>query len=585
MRGGMGQRLSNGDDVEYDLRGMKTESLAILRQAMTGLGKPLIQASLLTAIIAAISVGTPLLTRRAIDYSMANRDLAGLLQIMSLYAVLVGLEWLVSYGQTLLAHRVAYGAITRLRVRVFRHLLSLDLGFHQDGKVGAMTSMVMNDTESLFGLIAQGFIYFISDLVTIFAVFVTLMFLSPRLALVITFTMPLTLFGTQAIGKLVRFAQRQVRQDIADLSAGVEQTVSGVKDVKAFSREGQQSERIARLSGAARDSQIKSAKASALMFPMMDLTSAIGLGAVIWQGGFIFGRGHISLGVLTAALLYVRRIHGPLMDLSQTYNTYQTAAAALDRVSSLLSRKPMITDPDHPVKAGVVGELQLKGVHFGYKESDVLLGVDLYIPASSKIAIVGESGSGKSTIVKLLARLYDPHKGKVLFGGVDVKDVAVTELRSRIQVVPQDTYLFPVTIWENIAYGMPGISREAVVELSEEVGLREFFARLSSGIDTRVSEGGKSLSGGQRQAIAILRALMRDPDVLIFDEAASHLDPQLEKVIFDSVRGMWADKTIIVITHRTTSLGMAERIYELRAGKLQEIDKSLVALAGWREPE
>ncbi|HSL93081.1 MAG TPA: ABC transporter ATP-binding protein, partial [Bacillota bacterium] len=550
-----------------------------------GLGKPLLQASLLTVIIAAISVSTPLITRLAIDHSVANRDWVGLLQIMSLYAAMVALEWLVSYGQTLLAHRVAYGAITKLRVRVFNHLLSLDPGFHQDSKVGAMTSMVMNDTESLFGLIAQGFIYFISDLVTIVAVFATLMFLSPRLALVITFTMPLTLFGTQMIGKLVRLAQRQVRQDIADLSAGVEQTVSGVKDVKAFAREGQQSERIARLSGAARDSQIKSAKASALMFPMMDLTSAIGLGAVIWQGGILFGRGQISLGVLTAALLYVRRIHGPLMDLSQTYNSYQTAAAALDRVSSLLNRKPIITESEHPIKAGSVGDLQVTGVHFGYKESDVLSGVDLCIPAGSKIAIVGESGSGKSTMVKLLARLYDPRQGEVYFGGVDVRNIALKELRRRIQVVPQDTYLFPVTIWENIAYGMPDISREAVVRLSEEVGLREFFARLPSGMDTRVFEGGKSLSGGQRQAVAILRALIRDPDVLIFDEAASHLDPQLEKVIFDSLRGMWADKTIIVITHRTTSLGMAERIYEVRAGKLQEIDRSLVSLAGWREPE
>ena len=585
MRGGMGQRLSSGEDVKYNLRKLSSESLRVLKNSMQGQLIGLVLATMLTFVIAGTSVFAPLLTQRAIDNYISLGDWNGLLLLMSLYILMVAIEWIASFGQTLLAHKVAYGSITRLRSRVFAHTMELDLAYHHDNKVGHTSSMIMNDTETLFSLISQGFVYFISDLVTIVAIFVTLFSLSPRLALVITFTMPITLLGTQLIGKLVRFAQRQVRQNIADLTAGVEQNISGAKDVKALSQEGRQAAKVEELSRATKDANIKSAAASALMFPMMDLTAAIGLGAVIWQGGFLFSRGDITFGVFTAALLYVRRIHGPLMDLSQIYTPYQTAGAALERIASLLNLSPKVLTPSNPVTAlsWVGAELSLQNVGFAYGEADIFHGVTLTIPYGSRIGIVGPSGAGKSTLVKLLGRLHDPGEGTIALGGVDLRSIAPEVLRSKIQIIPQDTYLFPMKVWENICYGLPGVTRQQVSELSDRLDLTSFFSRLKDGLDTVVQEGGKTLSGGQRQAVAILRAVIRDPDIIILDEAASHLDPQIEQVVYQNVKALWQDKTLIVVTHRTTSLGLVDRVYEVKDCRLSEIDKQHADLAGWEE--
>ncbi len=580
MRGGMGQRLGSGSDEKYNLRQLNRQAMRLLIGQMWGLKGQLLIAVLLTLVIAGANVMAPLLTSWAVDRHVTAGAWNGLVSLVMAYVLVVALEWLAAYWQTFLTQKVAYTTMARLRRTLFDHVMELDIRFHQRQKTGHVTSTIMNDVESIFSLISQGFIYFLSDMVTVVAISTALFLLNRRLALALIITMPITLFGTQLIGKLLRKAQAQVRQSIADLTAGVEQNVAGVKAVKSFSQEDRQTGKVQDLSDKARLAHVKSVGLSALMFPIMDLNSAIGLAVVIWQGGVLFGQGAISLGVLMAAIAYVRRVYGPLMDLSQIYTSYQTAAASLDRIYKLVQEPPALIWPEVGQKP-TGDDFVLDGVSFSYAANPVLEKACLQIPHGSKIGIIGPSGAGKSTLARLIGRLYDPQDGVLQLGGVNLQDMTEAELRTRVQVVPQDTYLVSGPVWRNIGYGLPNISRKQVAELIKRLGLDSFFAKLPDGLNTKIGEGGETLSGGQRQAVAIARALLRDPEILILDEAASHLDPQTELTIYQALRQVATNKTLIIVTHRTTSLQLVDVIYEVKDQQVQVVNKEQVALAGW----
>lgn len=585
MRGGMGARLSSEIDGKFKLKDLNKKALSILKESIKGERKALIYAIFLTLFISGTHVFLPLLTKVAIDDYISVKEFNGLIIIVAGYITLALVQWFASYKQSFLASKIGYRVLYSIREKVHKHLINLEIDFHNKHQVGNVTSVIMNDVETIYSLISQGFVYFISDAVTLIAITIALFILNVRLAVTLLITVPIILYSTKLIGKLLRKAQRDVRANIAQLTAGVEQNLSGIKTVKSFSNELSQASKVSELSEKTRNAQIKAVAISALHFPIMDFAGAMGMALIIWQGGMLLTENIITLGVLMAAISYVRRIFGPLMDLSQIYTTYQTAGASLDRISSFLDNKQKVEFPEEAEKIfGDNYDLSIEGLTFGYDQDKIILeNIDLEIVKGSHIGIIGKSGSGKSTFIKVLGRQYDPVSGQVLIGRVPYQNYSKNEFKKILQILPQDTYLFPLTIWENITYGLEDKTLSDVESLIRKLDLEEFFAKFENGLNTQVGEEGKALSGGQKQAIAIARAMIRNPEILILDEAASNLDSQIERKIYEYIKTDWSDKTLIIVTHRVTSLDLTDKIYEVRDKHLFEISKEEIQLAGWDE--
>lgn len=582
MRGGMGGRLSSEVDDQFKLKDLNKKAFNILKNNVKSEKKELTYAILLTLIISGTHVVLPILTKTAIDDYISVKEFNGLAIIVVGYIALALVQWFASYKQTFLASKIGHTVLHSIREKLYKHLINLDIDFHNKHQVGDVTSVIMNDVETIYSLISQGFIYLISDALTLVAITVALFVLNLRLAVTLLITVPIILYSTKLIGKILRKAQRDVRKNIAQLTSGVEQNLSGIKTVKSFSGELSQSSKVSELSEKTRNAQIKAVAISALHFPIMDLAGAIGMALIIWQGGLLLTQNVITLGVLMAAVSYVRRIFGPLMDLSQIYTTYQTAGASLDRINLFLDNKQKVEFPSEGEKSGDKYDVAVKNLTFGYdKDTIILEDVDLVIEQGSHIGIIGKSGAGKSTFIKVLGRQYNPDKGEILIGGVPYQDYSKNEFKKILQILPQDTYLFPVPIWENITYGLKEKTLADVEELIAKLELKDFFAKFENGLETTVGEEGKSLSGGQRQAVAIARAMIRDPDILILDEAASNLDSQIEKKIYEYIKTDWREKTLIIVTHRVTSLDLTDKIYEVRDKGVFETSKEDIDLAGW----
>ncbi len=584
MRGGMGARLSNEVDDQFKLKDLNKKALKILTTNLKSEKKELTIAVLLTLIISASHVLLPLLMKIAIDDYISVKDFKGLVIVVIAYIILALGQWFASYKQMFLARKIAYTVLYSIREKVYKHLINLDIDFHNKHQVGDMTSVIMNDVETIYNLISQGFIYLISDMVTLVAISGALFFLNARLALTLLITVPVILYSTKLIGKILRKAQRDVRKNIAQLTAQVEQNLSGIKTVKSFSGELSQASKVSDLSEKTRNAKIKAVAISALHFPIMDLAGAIGMALIIWQGGMLLVQNVITLGVLMAAISYVRRIFGPLMDLSQIYTTYQTAGASLDRINSFLDKKQAVTFPLEGESAGGHYDIAIRNLSFAYDDETMILkNLNLVIDQGSHIGIIGQSGSGKSTLIKVLGRQYNPNDGDILIGARPYQNYSKNEFKKIMQILPQDTHLFPLSIWENIIYGLGDKTRADVEALIKKLDLDDFFAKFDKGLDTKVGEEGKSLSGGQKQAIAIARAMIREPDILVLDEAASNLDSQIEKKIYNYIKTDWQDKTLIIITHRLTSLDLTDRIYEVKDQALVQVSKDEIRLAGWEQ--
>jgi len=578
----MGERLRSEVDDQFKLKDLNKNALNILKNNIKSEKKELIYAVLLTLVISGTNVVLPILTKIAIDDYISTKDFNGLVIVVVGYIALALVQWFATYKQTFLASKIGYTVLYSIREKLYKHLINLDIDFHNKHQVGDITSVIMNDVETIYSLISEGFIYLISDVVTLVAIATALFVLNLRLAVTLLITVPIILYSTKLIGSLLRKAQRDVRENIAQLTSGVEQNLSGIKTVKSFSGELSQASKVSELSEKSRNAQIKAVAISALHFPIIDLAGAIGMALIIWQGGMLLIQNIITLGVLMAAVSYARRIFGPLMDLSQIYTTYQTAGASLDRINSFLDNKQQVKFPAEGERSEDNYDIVIRNLTFGYDQDTIILeNVYLDIEKGSHIGIVGKSGAGKSTFIKVLGRQYNPNRGEILIGGVPYQNYSKNEFKKILQILPQDTYLFPLTIWENITYGLKDKTLADVEELISKLELEDFFAKFENGLETKVGEEGKSLSGGQKQAVAIARAMIRDPEILILDEAASNLDSQIEKKIYKYIKTDWVEKTLIIVTHRVTSLDLTDKIYEVRDKGIFEISKEEIELAGW----
>jgi ABC-type multidrug transport system fused ATPase/permease subunit len=372
------------------------------------------------------------------------------------------------------------------------------------------------------------------------------------------------------LGKQMRRAYQDVQQALADVNTGVEQGVAGMRVVQSLSRETFTVEQFESLSLRNMKANLRVGLLFAAVFPTMTITNMLGMALVVGYGGSLAARGAVTVGVLLAFLGYVYRFFGPLRELSLVYNTFQAAAASLDRIADYMLREPQVPEPARPQRPphGFEGRIVFEGVTFGYDEEPVISNLNLRVGRGETIALVGATGAGKSTLAKLLARLYEVWGGAVRIDGVDVREIASTDLRGLVNIVPQDVFLFADSIRENIRYGNPTADEAAVEAAARRAQAHAFIAALPQGYETPVGELGAMLSGGQKQLIAFARALLADPKILVLDEATANVDAYTEALIQQAMDEIRRDRTTLIIAHRFSTLRKADRIVVVEDGRI-----------------
>jgi len=570
IRGGFMGRLQSGGDTDGQPIRINRQALRLLgRQLRPWTGK-LILATLAMLSVTAISLALPYLVKVAIDRYIVPGDGRGLTVLSLTYLGLNGLHWLGSYWQGYLSSWVGQQMVYGIRRDLYRQVLRQSMSFFERESVGQVASRLTNDVNALSDVVSSGLLSIMADFLTLVGSVVVMALMSPPLTLVTMIAMPIVILSMGYLGKRMRSAYRHVQQELAQVNAGVEQGVSGMRVVQSLSQESFTIEQFQNLSLRNMKANLRVSLLFAAVFPTMTITNTLGTVLVLGYGGVLVSSGAITVGVLLAFLAYVHRFFGPLRELSLVYNSMQSAAAALDRIGEYLRLTPEIDDPPHPERPidGFRGQLELSGVTFAYDKEPVLHDVNLHIDAGETVALVGPTGAGKSTLASLLARLYDPQDGKITIDGIDIRAIALADLRKLVTVVPQDVYLFPESIRENIRYGDPGATDEQVEEAARRAQAHEFVANLPAGYDTQVGEVGVLLSGGQRQLVAFARALLASPRVLILDEATANVDAHTEALIQRAMREIGRDRTMIIIAHRFSTLRMADRIIVIEEGQV-----------------
>jgi ATP-binding cassette subfamily B protein len=519
------------------------------------------------------ALAPPYLAGRAIDDGIGDKDTTMLAVIVALFVAAAVLNWAATYVQTFLINWVGQRALQDLRLEVFEHLQRLSIGFYSRNKAGVLISRLTNDVQALDQLVTEGISTLFSATLTLFGTAVILLLLDVELALITFLTFPVLLVGSVAFRLASAGAYRLTREKIAQVTAYLQETLSGVRVVRAFSQERRHETRFAELNDEHRDANMKTVYLNAAYFPAVELLSAVATAGILIYGGNQVADGDgVTIGVLATFVFYLQSFFDPIQSLSQLYTTYQAGMAALDKIFELLDEEPEIQDPpDARELPRVRGEISFDDVTFSYGgDAPALDHVDLVVPPGQTLALVGATGAGKSTLAKLVARFYDPDSGRVLIDGHDLRDVTEESLRSQLGIVPQESFLFSGTIRDNIAFGRPDAGDEEVRAAAQAVGAHDFIERLPDGYDTEVGERGGHLSAGQRQLVAFARAAAADPRILILDEATSNVDVRTESQIEHGLRRLLAGRTAIVIAHRLSTIRGAGRIVVLDHGRIVE---------------
>jgi ATP-binding cassette subfamily B protein len=433
-------------------------------------------------------------------------------------------------------------------------------------------SRLTNDVEALDQLVTDGVSSLVQNSLTLVGTAIILFVLDWRLALATLAVIPLMSIATVIFRTRSTRAYRAVRERLGLVTATLAEDIAGMRVVQAFTREQANMRNFREINDRYRASNHETVVLNGVYFPFVDLLSSIALAVVIGYGGHLYFAGEVSLGTLFAFMLYVQNFFDPVQMLSQLYNTFLSATAALDKITEVLDEEPQVRDaPGARPLPSIEGHVQFDGVRFTYGTGpEVLHGLDLDVPAGTTVALVGHTGAGKSTIAKLLARFYDPVEGRITFDGVDLRDVTQASLRRQLGVVPQEGFLFAGTVAENIAFGKPEATADEIVRAAQTVGAHEFILRLEDGYETQLGERGSRLSLGQRQLVAFARALLADPRVLILDEATSSVDIGTEQKIERALRVLLADRTAFIIAHRLSTIRDADLIVVLEHGRIVE---------------
>jgi ATP-binding cassette subfamily B protein len=520
----------------------------------------------------------PALIAQAMDHGIPaaiDGNTRALVVPLALFLLITVLVAVLDYGGTRLTGTLAQRLMVALRRRLFDHVQRLGIAYHERSTSGRLVARQTSDMENIQTFLTGSLVEMVAGLSMMAAIAVTLLVMDLRLALVVFLGFIPLLWVSIASNRAQRRNQRRTRTAIAKVIVQIVETLGGIRAVQSFRREPHNLRRID-----AEDDEYRRATTSSLFnvawfAASTRLIASLSMAAVLLVGGWLVMEDAVQVGMLTAFLLYVRRFYGPLDSLVQAITMYQSASAALEKITVVLDAAPEVVEPTSPTplpeRAGGGRTVEFTDVEFSYSDGEpVLPRFDLAIPAGQTVAVVGQTGAGKSTLVKLLTRFYDPTAGRVTLDGVDLRQLADARLREAVVMVTQESYLFGGSIAENIRLGRPEATDDQVRQAAEAVGLAPFIARLPDGYETDVRKRGGRLSSGQRQLVSFARAFLADPDVLVLDEATAHLDIPSERLVQEALATVLQGRTAVVIAHRLSTVETADRVLVLDRGRIVE---------------
>jgi len=525
----------------------------------------------LMLVVTASGLAIPALAQFAIDDGIRAGDKGVLVLSVGLFVLSGLIGWLAGYHQTYLSSWVGERVLLDLRTQTFRHLMRLELGYHERTPTGRSVSRLTSDIEALQQLVTDGVTSLVINGLTFIGVVVILFTYDVELALLTFVIFPALAIGTALFRVYSTRAYRRTREKVAEVLGTLQETLSGIRVVQGFGRQEPSQRVFRRVNEEYREANMATIRLSGVYFPGVELLSGIGTAIILYFGATRVLDQDVSVGVMVAFVGYLSSFFDPIQQLSQLYATFQSAMAALEKIFGVLDTEPELTDAPGAIDLPRLrGEVELRGVSFAYDRSPVLTDVDLHIAAGESVALVGTTGAGKSTLVKLIARFYDPVEGAVLIDGHDLRGVRGDSLHDQLAIVPQEGHLFSGTIAENLAFGRPDATDDELRAAAEAVGASEFIEELPEGYDTLISTKGAGLSAGQRQLLSFARALVADPRLLILDEATSSVDLRTERRIEDALGTLLEGRTSIIIAHRLSTIRDADRIVVLEHGRVVE---------------
>jgi ATP-binding cassette subfamily B protein len=506
-----------------------------------------------------------------------THDAGPLALVIIAFAVTVAVQALTTRAYIADIGQLGGSVVLELRRRLFAHFQRLSISFHERYTSGRVISRQVSDIDSISDLFDESLASLVSAVLSLVLVGGGMLLLDWRLALVVMAGFPPLVWLSAWFRRESAIAYRRTRTTIASVIVQFVETFGGIRAVQAFRREKRNEEIFSALNQANAEANLRSSRLLAIYFPGVTLVGNLAIGAVLLYGGLRVLDHQMQVGVLVTFLLYLQRFFDPLIDLSQFYSSFQSAGAALEKISGVLDEPPNVPDPEHPAAlpastgSSTRGRrVQFDSVRFGYRKSTVLPDLDLTIPAGQTVALVGATGAGKTTIARLLGRIYDPLEGSVLLDGVDLRQLDDRSLRHEVVLITQENFLFTGSVADNIALGKPAASREEIVAAATAIGADPFIAALPDGYDEQVGKSGGRLSAGQRQLISFARAFLAAPAVLVLDEATSLLDIPSERLVQNALLRILTGRTAVIIAHRLSTVAIADRVLVLDHGRIIE---------------
>lgn len=518
------------------------------------------------------NLAVPWIIKDVIDQVLINKDMVMLNIIAAGILLIFFLRGIFFFGQTYLMSYIGQRVIIDIREAVYRQLQRLSLGYFDKRQTGAIMSSVTNDVSALQAALVESMVELVTEGMILIGSLGAMFFLHWKLSLLTLITMPLVLHAINTFGKKLRLAGRVLQARAADITAILQETISGIRVIKSFAREDYETNRFKQENFFNFRAQMKTSQLLATLTPVIEFLSAIGVTVIIWYGGMEVINGNLTSGALIAFLIYVVNLSNPVKRLSKVYGNIQKSLAAAERVFEILDTEPDVKDMPGAVDLPVVeGRVTLQQVSFAYSPGQYALrDVSLEIKPGQTVAIVGPSGAGKTTIANLLPRFYEVTEGGILVDGKDIRSVTMHSLRQQIGIVPQETVLFNGTVYDNILYGRLDASEAEVIAAAKAANAHSFIDKMPDKYQTQIGERGAKLSGGQRQRISIARAILKNPRILILDEATSALDTESEKLVQQALDKLMIGRTSFVIAHRLSTVQRADMIVVMDKGRIVE---------------